>query len=133
MTATTTISFSAFGETLTVESTGTVYVAPCCGAQYGSLRDAVCREITSFGRDCDASEEEIDEAVDAAMEELSGSDSDKVRVMRASSVDASQVEVAKICKSRDEAQRYIRENTIDGINVDYDTECDYLFIEGDEA
>lgn len=130
---TTTISFESFGETLTVESVGPVYVAPCCGAQYGSLRDAVRREITSFGRDCDADEDEIDEAVDAAMDELSGSTNESVRVMRASSVDSSQAEIEKVCKSREAAARYIRENTVDGINVSYEAECDYLYIDGDDA
>lgn len=65
------ISFGAFGETLNVESTGSVYVAPCCGAQYGSLRDAVRREITQLGRDSDADDDAIDLAVDTAMDELS--------------------------------------------------------------
>jgi len=76
------ISFGAFGETLNVESVGPVYVAPCCGAQYGSLRDAVRREIERFGRDSDADDEAIEEAIDAAMEELAIEDPEYVVEVR---------------------------------------------------
>jgi len=55
-----------------------------------------------------------------------------IAVVRSSSVDVTQNTVVARFATRQEAQQYIRQNTVDGVNVSTELDCDYLRIAGDE-
>jgi len=55
-----------------------------------------------------------------------------IKVIRSSSVDCSQNRVIAQFATRAEAVQYIAANTVDGVNVSKERDCDYLRIEGDE-
>jgi len=55
-----------------------------------------------------------------------------VTVIKSSSVDLGQNEVQATFATREEACVFIAENTVDGVNVSADPDCDYLRIDGDD-
>lgn len=55
-----------------------------------------------------------------------------IKVIRSSSVDNSQNTVVAEFETREEARQYIADNTVDGVNVSTEVECDYLRIDGDD-
>jgi 2-methylaconitate cis-trans-isomerase PrpF len=55
-----------------------------------------------------------------------------VKVIRSSSVNNSQNTVVAKFETREEARQYIADNTVDGVNVSSEIDCDYLRIDGDD-